>query len=134
MEAEQKAKLYDMLPVITFIITYFILHLFDWMEATQILIAVVIGSLTMFAMIAEYKEEKKDTIRKADVKNLNFYVGILSVFVILFLINGIMHWNRMIDYSYRMSILFFLLLFYLIIMFRTIRILSGLRKSNESKN
>ena len=93
MEAEQKAKLYDSLPVITFIISYFLLHLFDWMEATQLFLAVIIGSLTMFAMISECKDEHKDKIRKADIHNLNFYVGILSVFILLFLINGIVHWN-----------------------------------------
>ena len=62
MEAEQKAKLYDSLPVITFIISYFILHLFDWMEATQLLIAAIVGSLTMFAMISECKDENKNTL------------------------------------------------------------------------
>ena len=62
MEAQQKAKLYDILPVITFIVSYFILHLFDWMEATQLLIAALIGSLTMFAMISEFKDENKDIL------------------------------------------------------------------------
>ena len=66
MEAKQKAKLYDSLPIITFIVSYFLLHLFDWMEATQLLIAAIIGSLTMFAMISECKDEYKDKIRKAD--------------------------------------------------------------------
>lgn len=129
MEAEQKAKLYDSLPIISFIISYFILHLFDWMEATQLLIASIIGGFTMFAMISECKDENKDKIRKSDIKNLNFYVGVLSFLIILFLVNGIMHWNRMIDYDYRMGILFFLVLVYLIILFRAVRILSDLKKT-----
>ena len=129
MEAEQKAKLYDMLPVITFIVSYFILHLFDLMEATQVLIAAIIGGLTMFAMISECKEENKDKIRKSDFKNINFYVGILSIILMLFLVNGIMHLYRIIDYAYRMGFLFFLILFYLVILFHTIRILSDLKKS-----
>lgn len=129
MDAEQKAKLYDSLPVITFIISYFIMHLFDWMEATFVLIAVIIGSLTMFVMISECKDENKGKLRKADLKNLNFYVGVLSFFILLFVINGIVHWNRMIDYDYRMGVLFFLIFVYLIILFRTIRILSDLKKT-----
>ncbi|MBN1407400.1 MAG: hypothetical protein JW956_06415 [Calditrichaceae bacterium] len=129
METEQKTKLYDMLPVITFISSYFLLHLFDWMEATQVFIAALVGSLTMFMMISECKEENKDKIRKADLKSINFYVGILSLLLVLFLANGILHWNRMIDYAYRMGILFFLVLMYLVFLFRTIRILSDLKKS-----
>ena len=128
MEAEQKTKLYDSLPVIMFIVSYFILHLFDWMEATQLFIAAIIGSLTMFAMISECKDENKGKIRKADINNLNFYVGILSFFILLFLANGIVHWNRMIDLNYRMWILFFLVLVYLVFLFRTMRILSDLKK------
>jgi len=118
-----------MLPVIIFIISYFILHLFDWMEATQLLIAATLGSLTMFAMISEWKEENKDKIRKADFKNINFYVGVLSILLLLFLINGIMHWNRMVDFAYRMGSLFFLVLIYIIVLFRSIRILADLKKS-----
>jgi hypothetical protein len=129
MEAQQKAKFYEMLPVITFIISYFILHLFDWMEATQLLISAIIGGLTMFAMISEFKDEYKDKLRKVDLKSLNFYVGLLSIFIIILLINGILHWNRMIDYSYRMGLLFILMLIYLIILFRMIRVLSDLKKA-----
>ncbi len=128
MEAEQKDKLYHMLPVITFIVSYFILHLFDWMEATQILVAAIVGGLTMFAMIGEWKEENKDKIRKTDLKNINFYVGLLSIIILLLLINGIIHWNRMIDYIYRMGVLFLLVLIYVVILFRMIRILSDLKK------
>ena len=129
MEAEQKTKLYDMLPIITFLISLFILHLFDWMEATQLLVASIIGGLTMFVMIGECKEEFKEKIRKADLKQINLYVGILSVIIVMLFINGIIHWNRMIDYAYRMGLMFFLALVYLVILFRMIHILSDLKKS-----
>jgi len=132
METEQKIKLYDMLPIFTFVGSLFILHLFDWMEATQLLVASIIGGLTMFVMIGECKDEYKDKIRKSDLKQINSYVGILSIIIILLLVNGIIHWNRMIDFAYRMGILFFLALVYLILLIRMIRILSDLKKFLES--
>lgn len=133
MEAEQKTKFYDMLPIITFICALFILHLFDWMEATQLLVASIVGAATMFIMISECKEEYKDKIRKADLKQINLYVGIISLIIILLLVNGIIHWNRMIDYAYRMGLLFLLAVVYLVILIRMIRILSELKKSLNLK-
>ena len=129
MEAEQKAKLYDMLPIFMFIGSLFILHLFDWMEATQVLVASIIGGLTMFLMIGECKDENKDKIRKADLKQINLYVGILSIMIISLFINAIIHWSRLIDFAARFGIFFFLTVVYLVILIRMIRILSDLKKS-----
>ena len=129
MEAEQKTKLYDMLPIFTFIGSLFILHLFDWMEATQVLVASIIGGLTVFLMIGECKDEYKDKIRKADLKQINFYVGIISIIIILIFVNAIIHWSRLIDFTLRFGILFLLTVVYLIVLIRMIRILSDLKKS-----
>ena len=125
MEPNQRKKLYDMLPVITFIITYFLLHLFDWMEATQFLIAILVSNLTYFAMVSEYKDEVKD---KTKYKKLNYYVGLLSLMFILILVNGIIHWNRLIHINYRMGLLFVLVLVFFIIMFRAIRVLADFKE------
>jgi len=125
MEPNQRKKLYDMLPVITFIITYFFLHLFDWMEATQFLIAILVSNLTYFAMVSEYKEEVKD---KTKHKKLNYYVGLLSLMFILILVNGIIHWNRLIHINYRMGLLFALVLVFFIILFRAIRVLADFKE------
>jgi len=125
MEPNQRKKLYDMLPVITFIITYFFLHLFDWMEATQFLIAILVSNLTYFAMVSEYKEEVKD---KTKHRKLNYYVGLLSLMFILILVNGIIHWNRLIHINYRMGLLFALVLVFFIILFRAIRVLADFKE------
>ena len=125
MEPNQRKKLYDMLPVITFIITYFLLHLFDWMEATQFLIAILVSNLTYFALVSEYKDEVKD---KTKYKKLNYYVGLLSLMFILILVNGIIHWNRLIHINYRMGLLFVLVLVFFIIMFRAIRVLADYKE------
>ena len=129
MESEQKAKLYDMLPIFTFIGSLFILHLFDWMEATQVLVASIIGGLTIFLMIGECKDEYKEKIRKADLKQINLYVGILSILIIFLLVIAIIHWSRMIDFVARFGILFLVTLIYLVVLIRMIRILSDLKKS-----
>ena len=119
-----------MLPVWTFIITYFVLHLFDWMEATQFVIAVFISLLTLFVMIADFKEENKD---KLQFTKLNLYVGVLTFLFIVIFLSGFLHWNRMIDISYRMAILFSLILIYFIILFRAIRVLAYYKSMAENK-
>jgi hypothetical protein len=118
-----------MLPIITFIGSLFIFHLFDWMEATQVLVASIIGGLTIFLMIGECKDEYKDKIRKADLKQINLYVGVLTVLVILLFVNAVIHWSRLIDFTARFGILLLLTLIYLVILIRLIRILSDLKKS-----
>lgn len=131
MEPDRNKKLYDMLPVITFVISYFLLHLFDWMEATQFLIAILISNLTYFAMVSEFKEEVQN---RRQLKKLNFFVGLLSLMFLLMVVNGFIHWNRLIHVNYRMALLFLLVLIFLIILFRAIRVLASFKAAAEKKS
>jgi Kef-type K+ transport system membrane component KefB len=128
MEPNQKKKLYDMLPVITFIVSYFIFQLFDWMDATQFLFAMLVSILTYAALVSDFKEEDKD---KRKHKRLNFYIGILTLVFFVMIGIAIIHWNRWIPSTYRMVILFLDVLVFFIVMFRAIRVLSEFKAIAE---
>lgn len=131
MEQNQRTKLYNMLPLVTFIISYFVFHLFDWMEATQLLWAALISILTYGAMVSEFKEEVKNPQQHA---KLNFYVGLLSLVFVFLLINAFIHWNRLIAGDYRFALLILLALIFFVVLFRAIRILAEFKALAGSKN
>jgi Kef-type K+ transport system membrane component KefB len=128
MEPNQKKKLYDMLPVITFIASYFIFQLFDWMDATQFLFAMLVSILTYAALVSDFKEEVKD---KKKHKQLNFYIGILTLLFIVMIGIAIIHWSRWIPSTYRMAIMFLEILVFFVVMFRAIRVLSDFKTIAE---
>lgn len=131
MEQNQRTKLYNMLPLVTFVVSYFIFHLFDWMEATQLLWAALVSILTYGAMVSEFKEEVKNPKQNA---RLNFYVGLLSLIFVFLIINAFIHWNRMIASDYRFSLLILLALIFFVVLFRAIRVLADFKALAETKN
>lgn len=132
MEKEQKKKLMDNLPLLVFIIIYFLLHLLtDWMEVTQFIIATFLSVLTFGLMVHDYKDEHKD--KKHTHNKLNFFVGLLSIIFVIIFLSGFLHWNRMVSLSYRMGSLFFLLLLYFVLLFRAMRTLSSIRMMVEGE-
>ena len=119
-----------MLPVLTFIGSYFLFHLFDWMEATQFILAVLVSLLTYFMMVADFKAEYKE---KMDLSKLNFFTGLLTILFIMIFLHGFLHWYRMIAFNHRMILLFALLLIYITILFRAIRTLTLLKSMAQNK-
>jgi hypothetical protein len=117
-----------MLPVITFIVSYFIFQLFDWMDATQFLFAMLVSILTYTALVSDFKEEDKD---KRKHKRLSFYIGILTLVFFVMVGIAIIHWNRWIPSTYRMVLLFLDVLVFFIVMFRAIRVLSEFKAIAE---
>ena len=128
MDEKQKKKLLELLPVLAFIAAYFTMQLFDWMQVTQVIVAMLISLLTFFFMAADLKEEGDNPER---FKTLNFYIGLLSFLFVIFFLHGFLHWNRMIPNNYRMGIMFLLILVYLIALFRAIRILAYTKEMME---
>ena len=130
MDKQQNNKLMDMLPVLTFIISFFIFELFDWMAATKFILAVLISVVTFFIMVSDFKEEYKNP---EQLKKLNYFVGLLTFLFVLIFLNGFLHWNRMIPIYQRMGILLGLVLIYFIILFRAVRLLANYKSKAEVK-
>ena len=82
-------------------------------------------------MAADFKEGLQE---KKNLKDLNFYVGLLTGMFILFFLHAFLHWYRILSIFMRNGLMFLLLLIYFIIMFRAIRILSQYKTMfNQSK-
>ena len=125
MDKKQKKKLFEMMPVLVFIGSYFILHLFDWSEATITILAVFCSMVSILFIVTDFKVENKE--KKIDFRNLNFLVAALSLIFILIFLQGFLHWRSVISCGYRMTIMYGLLLVYFITIFRIMSVLSHLK-------
>ncbi len=125
MDKKQKKKLFEMMPVLVFIGSYFILHLFDWSEATMTILAVFCSMISLLFIVTDFKVENKE--KKIDFRNLNFLVAILSLISVLIFVQGFLHWRAVISFGWRMTIMYGLLLVYFIVTFRIMSVLSQLK-------
>ncbi len=128
---EEKKSILEYAPILAFIASYFLFHLFDWMETTQFFWASIIGTITYGLMVADLKMEYKG--KKWNYKQLNFFIGLLTVFNIVLFFQNFLHWRRMISSIARMSILYVLLIIFIAILFRAIRVYSYHKSMLENK-
>ncbi|MHB2150269.1 hypothetical protein ACX8XP_14515 [Calditrichota bacterium LG25] len=128
---EEKKSILEYVPVLAFIASYFLLHLFDWMETTQFLLASIIGTLTYGLLVADLKMEHKG--KKWNYRQLNFFIGLLTVFNLVLFFQSFLHWRRMVSNIARVSIMYVLLIIFIAILFRAIRVYSYHKTMLESK-
>jgi len=133
METTQQNKLFEMAPILVFIIAYFIFHLFSWSEATQTILAVFFSLLSFFVLASDFKSELKDKKIKLDVNKLNYFSGLLTVIFLLLFAQGFLHWKSLLPLGYRMAIQYLLLLIYFIAAFRAMRVLISYKRMAETK-
>jgi hypothetical protein len=117
---EHKKDIGNWLPILTFIISYFLFHLVDWVEATQFLLASIVATATYMLMVYDLKSEHKG--KKWNYKPLNYFNGLLTVFTILIFAQSFVHWYRMISAFARTALLYGLIVIYIAILFRAIRV------------
>ncbi len=128
MDKTQSDKLYQMAPILAFVVGYFFFHLFDWMEASQVIGAVWISLAAFLFLATDLKMEHKG---KANFKTLNFYSGLLTLISIVILAQGVIHWNRLLPLIYRMGIFALLLILFFFSLFRGMRIQMELKAMIE---
>jgi len=131
MEARQKEKLYEMLPLFVFAAAYFVAQLFDWMDTAHFLFAVVISFITFASMASLFKTDYQATDKQ--IRSLNLYSGLLTAVVFIFFLQSFLHWYRMIGMNYRMTALMVVLLIYFVLLFRAMRTLSQFKSSTLRK-
>ena len=130
MEESQTKKLYRMAPILAFVVSYFFFHVFDWMEVTQIIFATWISAFTFIFLAADLKMEHKG---KANFSRLNFYSGLLTLFMIIIFVQGFLHWNKYGSLSFRMIFLVVLLLIFFFVIFKGMRVLLELKDKAEAR-
>jgi len=119
----------DLLPLLTLFISFFIFHQFNWTEATNLILAVLVSMITFGLMIGNfYMDHPRMNLRK-----LYIWIAVLCVLFILIYFHGYLHWNRMVSIEIRMTIFFVLTVLYVIALFRAIHVLRNLKeKSNRN--
>jgi len=129
--SDQNKKLYEFLPIIGFLVVYFFLQMFDLMEATKIIMGVVVSFFTFIVMANMVKEEKE--FNAAQIKQLNFLTGILSVMLVLIVFSGFLSWYRLVSNLVRSAVPLILLLIFFVFMFRAMRRLAEYKQVLEPK-
>jgi len=132
MDSEnQKQKFIEFLPIFSYLVVYFLLQSFDWMEATKIILGIVASLLTFFVMSSLTKEDHE--LSGEQIRRLNFQIGLLSLLFLLLFASGFLAWYRMVSNLWRNGILFSLLLIYLVVLFRSMRILAEVKENSKLK-
>ena len=129
MDNSQTIKLYKMAPILAFIASYFLFPLFDWMEATQIILATWISLFTFMFLAADIKMEHKG---KANFSKLSFYSGLLSLVTLIVSGQIFVHWYKYGTKGFRMVLLGLSLLVFFIILFKGMRVLLELKTKLEN--
>lgn len=118
----QKKKLFEFLPILGFLIVYFLVQSFSWMEATKIIIAVIVSFSTFMIMVSLFKEDYE--LNQAQQRQINFQIGFLTLVMLLMLVSGFLSWYRIVSNFMRIGTLFIMLLVYFVVLYRSMRILS----------
>lgn len=118
MSQEKKTVLSDYSPIIVFIFIFFVFKAFSLADATTFLIASIAGVLTFSYEVYLFKKEHR--FSKTAVRRIGFYMGLLTIALILVVIVASLHWMRSVDITTRTILLFAMLIFYFVLLFRAI--------------
>ena len=132
MQDEQRnEKLIAYFPVTIFIALTFIFEAFGMENATNLILATLVSLLAVGVQAAQLKEKKGE---HPQFKTFNLYQGLLTLFFILIIGNGILHWYKLVALNIRFSIFMILMLIYFVLLFRAVGILFRIRFQEETGN
>lgn len=131
MIEKSKKSAGDFTPVIGFAISYFIFHIFDWQEATHFVFSTIISLIIYMIELHLIKEEYE--LNRKNLKNSNFFAGLLSLMTILVFSIGVISWYRFLPFSWRMALLLVSVVIYIAILFRAINVLTSIKLMSEKK-
>ncbi len=132
LEKNSKISVADYSPIITFVLSYFLIHLLDFQEATNFVIAALFSLLAYMVEIHFLKEDY--TVNNESLTKTNFYTGILTFAFVLIFVIGLLNWFRLVSASLRMGSMIIAMIVYMVIMFRAIHILVDVRLNSKKKN
>jgi len=127
---EKQEKFQTYFPVFIFIILMFILEIVHIQKATSLVISVFISFFIYGIMAAKLKETYG---KQAEFKPLNFFLGLLTIMMLIIICIAILHWLQLTHVNFRWIIFFIALLLYFIILFRAVHTLHHLKQSFRGK-
>jgi len=131
MPSSRIKSLQDFSPLLFFVIIFFLLNLFEIGMATTFIFASVAAVLVFMVEIKLLKDDFQ--ILRENNKRLNFFSGLLSLMLLIVFFNGFLHWRKMISLNYRTALLFFLLLVFMVIMFRAMHVFAEIKEKSTKK-
>jgi MFS family permease len=126
-----KTSITDYTPILTFVISFFIFHMFDWQDATHFTLAVFVSLATYMVELHFLKDDK--VVNKKNIKTTSFHTGILTFFALLVFAAGSLHWYRLIPITGRTILLLLAVVIYLAVLFYAIRTLIYIKAISEEK-
>jgi len=131
LENNSKISTSDYSPVFVFVLVYFLIHLIDFHEATNFVVA---SLFTLVAYMVEIHFAKEEFIfSKESLSKTNFYTGILTFTFFLIVIIGILNWFRIVSTSIRMGSLIVAMVFYIAQIFKAIHVLVEVKLNSKKK-
>jgi uncharacterized membrane protein len=129
----QSMKLDDLLPILTLFISFFIFHQFHWSEATNFILAALVGLVTFGIMAGSFKIDHP----KMNLRSLYLQIGLLSLIFVIIYLHGFLHWKSIGSVAIRMAVMFVLAVVFIAFLFRAIRTLMEFKakaKVNARRN
>ena len=131
LEKNSKISAADYSPIITFVLGYFLIHLLDFQEATNFVIAALFSLVAYMVEIHFVKEEY--SLSKEGLGKTSYYTGILTFSFLVIFVIGILNWFRLVSASLRMGAILVAMTIYMVIMFRAIHILIDVKLNSKKK-
>ncbi|MCB0282874.1 MAG: hypothetical protein KDF60_09870 [Calditrichaeota bacterium] len=121
----------DYSPVLAFVISFFVLHIFEWQDATYFTVAAFISLAAFMIEVFLLKEEK--IISKKNSRKFGFYYALLTVLFLTIVAAAFLSWYRVISISARTALLLITVVIYLAVLFRAINVFISIKASSENK-
>jgi hypothetical protein len=118
-------------PILAFIISFFLLHLFEWQDATYFTLAALVSLATYMIEVFLLKEEK--VITKKSSRHFAYYYALLTFFFLGIVATAFLSWFRVISISARTALLLLAVVTYLAVLFRAINVFITIKTTSENK-
>ncbi len=131
MSKQSSQQLKNYLPVIVFIVSFFLFEMTDWLQATKFTVALIFSQIAFMVMASLLKENH--VVGPADVRRLNFLTGLLTLILIGIIVITWLHWQSIMPYFWRMLLLIVAVVVYFTVQFRGLRVLQEIRLTAPEK-
>lgn len=121
----------DYSPILAFIISFFVLHIFEWQDATYFTFAALVSLAAFMIEVYLLKEEK--LVSKKNSRKFAFYYALLTVLFLAIVASAFLSWYRVISISARTALLLIAVVIYLAVLFRAINVFISIKASSENK-
>lgn len=118
-------------PILAFIISFFVLHLFEWQDATYFAAAAFISLATYMIEVFLLKQEKVITSKSS--RQFAYYYALLTFFLLGVFAAAFLSWFRVVSISARTALLLLAVVIYLAVLFRAIHVFIAIKTTSENK-